>query len=133
MNFTPDDADKDYPEVLSDMADHTEKLLLDQGIAPEIAKRVARDLSEFMRVHWGGQRVYIAKGRAFQTRKLWQEVWEAFDGRNHSQLGRRFGLNVAQIYKIIEVMRRAESRRNQPDIFDEENDARLPSAKLPSV
>lgn len=109
----------DYPEVLADMRQHTERVLGEAGVAAEQARAAAHQVAEFMRGHWGGQLVYIAKGRSFETRKRWQEIWDAFDGRNHAELARRFDLGLAQIYKVIEIMRQVTLRRNQRDMFAE--------------
>lgn len=113
----------DYPEVLADMRHHTERVLGEAGVQAEQARAAAHQVAEFMRGHWGGQLVYIAKGRSFEKRRRWQEIWDAFDGRNHAELARHFGLGLAQIYKVIEVMRQVELRKKQRDMFGEEGTA----------
>lgn len=112
--------DDKYPELLSDVATHMDKLLVDNGLIPVDATRIARAAAEHIRSHWGGQLVYISKGHSWMVAKKYDVIWGEFDGKNHAALARKFDLSLKQVYKIIEAKRREAASKFQRPLFDME-------------
>jgi Mor family transcriptional regulator len=104
-----------YPTVLADLADHVTRQLQDAGIDRDRATAIGASAAEHVREVHGGQLVYFPKGAGFSARKRWDEIWAAFDGRNHAELAYRFGMGVQGIYRVLAIKR--EEARQQPGLF----------------
>lgn len=90
-----------------------ERLAIDGDLATEIAREWAHELAR----EFGGQLVYFPKDLAFQLTARDRQLWEAFNGTNHDELARRFGLSLQQVYKIVDLVRREELARRQGRLF----------------
>jgi Mor family transcriptional regulator len=110
----------DYPEVMREIAETVATALRDSTNAQAEHAQLAGELAaEAVREKFGGQLMYLPKGTAMQVRRRWQAVWDKFNGSNHEELSREFGLNVKAIYKITAYMRAEMRKRNQRDLFNE--------------
>lgn len=80
----------------------------------EIAENVLREI-----VHnWGGLNVYIPKNWLFEVSERKLEIYKRYNGTNHTELAREYGLSVQYIYRIVKQVGEAERKRTQPDLFE---------------
>lgn len=109
---------KHYPALLADIAEQGGLKLAARGIDEAVAAEVAFELAEWLRkTHWSGQQVYVGKGTRYEHYQRDLEIWNKFNGTNHSQLAGEYGLTVVRIYQIIKAITDQERRRRQPDLF----------------
>ncbi len=107
------------PELLMDLTIHTEDVLRSSaGLQEEDAQRVARQLIDRMRHHWGGQLVYFPKGNALDVSDRDMRLWEDFTGDNHQFLAEKYDLALQVVYKRIRIIREQLRKENEPDLFD---------------
>lgn len=110
-----------YPALLRDLADTVTRQLTEVGIDAGHAQQIGTSVAEHVREHYGGQLVYMPMGASYETRRRWLEIWQAFNGTNHGDLARRFGMNVKQIYRVLAVVGAEMRKRAQPGLpFEEE-------------
>lgn len=60
---------------------------------------VAENIVERVRKNWGGLPIYIKKTTETSSRNA--EICRRFNGKNHADLCREFGLSYQQICKIV--------------------------------
>lgn len=108
--------DKDYPELLSDTALHLRDLLVQLGISEEQAEFAAREAVEVIRVNWGGQVLYFAKGVTYQATQRDVEIWRKFKSDNAPELAKEYRLSTRMILYIVKRMRELERSRRQLDL-----------------
>jgi len=106
-----------YPEILADLQAIVTSSLTAAGIDAAQSSQVAHQAAEKIRKSWGGQMVYIAKGKDYELSQRDLEIWEKFTGRNHSQLCREYGISLQWLYKIINHQRAEDVKRRQNDLF----------------
>jgi len=109
-----------YPEILRDLIDKAdepiaEKLQIPIGSAREAVFLVC----EIIRRDWSGDNLYLPKGLAHDINKRDLEMYEAFNGSNHSELSKRFGITVRQVYERLGLVSVSEFNRRQPGLFTE--------------
>lgn len=92
-------------EVLEDLATKLDQELGKEGVEPEAATRIAVDVTEKMRLHWGGQSLYFPSGVRSKTSRRDAEIWNAFTGFNYAELAREHGLSEMRIRQIITRIR----------------------------
>lgn len=107
-----------YPEILADLKAIVADSLTAAGIDPAKSNQCAHQAAEKIRKSWGGQMVYIAKGKDYELSQRDLEIWEKFTGRNHSQLCRDYGISLQWLYKIINYQRAEDVKRRQNDLFN---------------
>jgi Mor family transcriptional regulator len=106
------------PEILVDLAQKVAARLVGMaGLAQDVANQVAIQVAEDMAEDWGGQIIYVPKGRAYQIAKAHLEIWRKFTGDNHAELASEFDLTVPAIYRILKRVRRQEMAKRQGDMF----------------
>ena len=52
-----------------------------------------------------------------------REIFLEFDGRNHHELARKFGVSLQWVYSVVKRVRKEELDRMQGKLFDGEPDA----------
>lgn len=85
--------------------------------ANDLPERASERFLDWLTTAWAGQIVYIPMDLERRNARL----YEAFDGKNHSELIRRFNMCASTVYKVIQRERekRASVRgKNQPDLFE---------------
>lgn len=87
------------------------------GVTDELADAFGSEIAQLMAAEWGGQSPYIPQGIAYKVSKLHQDVWNAFNGSNHNELVRRFGISRVWVYRIVKRMRLADQVKRQGDMF----------------
>lgn len=110
--------DQDYPEILVGLVEHLTKLLTDRGIDGAAAATAARECAEHMRQQWGGQLVYIAKGRRIGLSVRDKEIWRKWRGNNEQELCREYDITLARLYQILKAMREEDVEKRQHKLFD---------------
>ena len=106
------------PELLADLADHVTAVLVEQAhIEQAEAEAVATEIANRMASHWGGQNVYFPMGLSYRLSRRDREIYDEFNGTNHSDLARKYGVSLQWIYKIVKAVRQEETARRQGDMF----------------
>lgn len=95
----------EYPELLQDLLDKLTVFLVDQGMTEEAARNTAAHTVDEIRKEWGGLNLYIPKCEAKGLSERDLEIHDRFNGRNHGQLAREYGLSTNRIYQIIKKHR----------------------------
>ena len=102
-----------YPEILIDLARLVFARAQEYLPAPS-AEALALALAEDLRLKFGGGLIYIPKGEAYERHIRNAAIWREFNGRNHAELARKYGLALAVIYDILD----RERARRQSDLFN---------------
>lgn len=107
------------PELLVELAQHTSNILheavdIDIRTADQIGEAVA---SRMMQV-WGGQNVYFPMGMAWRVSQRDQEIFSDFNGKNHHDLARKYGVSLQWIYSVVKRVRKEEQARIQGSLFE---------------
>ena len=120
---TRDDSRSKGPELLVDMIQHVTVAL---GELTEMddsrAKQVAREIADRMAAHWGGQIIYFPKGLSYKLSHRDREIYDKFNGKNHSELVMEYGISLQWLYKIIKAMRREDIAARQGLLFSDEEE-----------
>ncbi|EOD4106629.1 Mor transcription activator family protein [Yersinia enterocolitica] len=111
------------PELLVELAQHTattvrEIIEIDIAVADQIGEAVANRMMQA----WGGQNVYFPMGMVWKVSQRDREIFLEFDGRNHHELARKFGVSLQWIYSVVKRVKREELDRMQGKLFDGEPD-----------
>jgi Mor family transcriptional regulator len=106
------------PELLIDLTEHiavalNELVSMDDGTARHVAKEVADRMS----AHWGGQNIYFPMGLSVKLSRRDRQIYDEFNGTNHSDLARKYSVSLQWIYKIVKAVRKDEIARRQVDMF----------------
>lgn len=105
------------PQLIADLADKVAAAVAARGLDAETAAQIGIEVADLMREDWGGQPIYFAKGLAIDISRRDIDLWEKFDGRNHAELAREFGLSVVYVYRRIKSVGAAMRARRQLDMF----------------
>lgn len=110
-----------YPEVLRDLADQIAELMVARGEQAEAAAEIGFKTAEFLREHWGGQKIYIPKGVTFAASRRDIEIFGRFRGTNALELCREYGITNTRLYQIVHAVRRMRRGPDpeQPELFKE--------------
>lgn len=105
------------PELLLELASHTASTIqdvieIDAVIAEQIGDAVANHI---MRLY-GGQNIYIPKGLQLLVNLRDQAIFRAFNGRNHHELAREFGISLQWVYSIVKRFRELERMNRQSEL-----------------
>lgn len=105
-------------ELLADLAIRIATQLvkhLDEESAASIGRSVAEDMAQ----HWGGQLIYFPKGKFLILSKRDRQIYAEFNGRNHSDLARRYDVSIQHIYRIVKYMTRQDLDQRHGDLFSD--------------
>lgn len=106
------------PELLVDLAQHVAFTLAELiGLDEEKAEQAGREIANRMAAHWGGQNIYFPMGLTYKLSQRDQQIYDEFNGTNHSDLARKYGVSLQWIYKIVKTVRQEEIARRQGDMF----------------
>lgn len=120
--------DPDYPELLRDLARIVEQELVNVGTDRAHAKAIAETVTEHVMEHHGGVPQYWPKGTHWRKLRRRREMWERFNGTNHAELARDFGMCLQQVYKWLAIERAELRKRTQRDMFETNPEAGLEAA-----
>ncbi|VVE05741.1 Mor transcription activator family protein [Pandoraea nosoerga] len=108
------------PELLVDLAEQCVLVLLESaGLDADKATQVGREIADRMAAHWGGQNIYFPMGLSYKLSQRDRQIYDDFNGANHSELARKYGVSLQWIYKIVKTVRQEEMARRQGDMFAE--------------
>lgn len=111
------------PELLVDLADQIAVALKETlSLTAEQALQIGREIAERMAGHWGGQNVYFPMGLSYKLSQRDRQIFDEFNGTNHSDLARKYVVSLQWIYKIVKAVRQEEIARRQGVLFDNDND-----------
>jgi Mor family transcriptional regulator len=106
------------PELLTDLTEHIAVALVELvSMEADAARHVAQEVSDRMAAHWGGQNLYFPMGLSVKLSRRDRQIYEEFNGTNHSELARKHGVSLQWIYKIVKAVRKDEIARRQVDMF----------------
>lgn len=104
-------------KVLLTIADANQKALIETGIDPEVARKIALKAVDKLRTEHGGQQLYIPKGAIMElTQRDWH-IWDEFNGFNRSELAKKYKLTERSIYLIVARCRDEHDRKHQMQLF----------------
>lgn len=83
----------------------------------EAAHAEARNITLALANYFGGEQIYIPRGKELERALRDKAIWNDYDGRNHNELARRYKLSIPQIYNIIESQRRLHREKTQGSLF----------------
>lgn len=99
--------------VLRDIADHTQVLLGEFGMAADGAEQIAAAIADYLAEHWGGQVVSFPKDVAYRLTKRDQEILEASARLGVAALARQFGLGERAVRRLLKRARARSHVDNQ--------------------
>ena len=112
------------PELLVELAQHTSETVREIiDIEPAVADQIGQAVANRMMQAWGGQNVYFPMGMVWKVSQRDREIFLEFDGRNHHELARKFGVSLQWVYSVVKRVRKEELDRMQGKLFDGEPDA----------
>lgn len=71
----------------------------------------------FVKKH-GGEQVYIPTDHNPKKQARAMEIYEACNGRNHDEVGRKFNISPRSVYRIYKRIRAQIIAQNQSDLFN---------------
>ncbi|MCU7877262.1 MAG: DNA-binding protein [Candidatus Thiodiazotropha sp. (ex Lucinoma borealis)] len=109
------------PELLSDLGDHIAAILREMtSLDDDKIDVIAREMVDRQRHNWGGQLIYFPKGDSLEVAARDLQMYADFDGTNHSDLARKYGISAVQVYQRLRLVREAEFAENQQDLFEKD-------------
>lgn len=105
--------------LLCELQATSTSLFVEAGFEAEIADQVSNELIFRIAQSWGGQMIYIPKGRQFVASRRDKKIYAAWNGKNIRELAVTFKLSAPYLYKIIQRMRLLERHNNQLNMFDD--------------
>lgn len=106
------------PEILLDLAERAKKLLMEKGYFTEDkAKQIGVELAQCIAENWGGEVIYIPKALLITLCERDLVIWNEFNGSNHRELSRKYGVSMQWVYQIVKRMQKEEIDRHQMDMF----------------
>lgn len=108
------------PELLTDMRAHVTAALVELvSMQPDAADHVSREVVQRMASHWGGQNIYFPMGLSVKLSARDHQLFDEFDGTNHGELARKYGVSLQWVYKIVKQVRAEQLRAKQGTLFDD--------------
>ncbi|EFB1759102.1 DNA-binding protein [Escherichia coli] len=111
------------PELLVELAQHTSETVREIiDIEPAIADQIGQAVANRMMQVWGGQNVYFPMGMVWKVSQRDQEIFREFNGRNHHELARKFGVSLQWVYSVVKRVRKEEISRLQGQLFEDDDE-----------
>lgn len=107
-----------WPSTLAEIIDILTCELVRQGENAESAKSKAAKLVGVMAHYFGGKSVYLPTGDVLKDALRNVQIYQAFDGRNVSDLVSKYRLSESHIYAILREQRALLRKRYQRDLFE---------------
>ncbi|MBQ4851025.1 transcriptional regulator [Pseudoalteromonas sp. MMG013] len=105
---------------------------VNESVGEKEALDIGRKVVESIRHTFGGEVVYVCKGRSIDAIMLSNQIWAEFTGDNHVELSKKFGCSVQWIYTVVRTMTKVKRDEVQGDLFDSEK-GQGPNDKGPSL
>ncbi len=95
------------PELTVELAQHTSETVREIiDIEPAIADQIGQAVANRMMQVWGGQNVYFPMGMVWKVSQRDREIFREFNGRNHHELARKFGVSLQWVYSVVKRVRK---------------------------
>lgn len=101
------------PEFLANLLEYSKLVLVKNGISPEEATKMSRDISKQMCDVWGKQLIYFPEWLREDLNERDLKIYDEFNGHNQQDLARKYNLSIQAIYRIISIVRFEELSRRQ--------------------
>lgn len=101
------------PEFLANLLEYSQLVLVKNGIKPEHATKISREISKQMCDVWGKQLIYFPEWLREELSERDLRIYQEFNGYNHQDLARKYDLSIQAIYRIISIVRFEELSRRQ--------------------
>lgn len=106
------------PELLVDLTEHISVALVElASMENGDAQQIAREITDRMSAHWGGQNIYFPIGQSIKLSRRDLQIYDDFNGSNHRELVAKYGASLQWIYKIVKAVRKEELALRQKDLF----------------
>ncbi|MBD1584861.1 Mor transcription activator family protein [Pseudoalteromonas sp. S16_S37] len=102
--------------ILELVAEGTKEALGEDG-----ATKLGLDVIDTVRTTFGGEYVYVCKGRKLDAMLKSNQIWAEFRGNNHRELAKKFGCSVQWVYTVIRTKNMILYGDVQGDLFDGHN------------
>jgi len=116
----PEPPSQALPELLCRLQEASTAILAEQGVPEAEAAALARAVADLVRRDWAGERIYVAKGKAYDLSRRDYSICREWDGSYSSKLVlmQRHGITEQRFYQIIAAVRRRHWKRVQPPLFE---------------
>ncbi|MDZ7870745.1 MAG: Mor transcription activator family protein [Rheinheimera sp.] len=104
-------------ELLDDVVEQAKNVLVDHGVDTDVSEQAATAIAEHLADHWGGQLINFPKNFLYKLAQRDRVIYDEFNGRNISDLARKFNMSVRGIYKVINRAQKRAVKEEQPDLF----------------
>lgn len=104
---------QDYPDFLEEIAVGLAARWLDRGMDVARARDLAADTVEYLRLNFGGTKLYIPRGDSYIIARRNLEILREWNGRNTNELCRRHGISEARLRQIVDAAREARRETAQ--------------------
>ncbi|ASD67686.1 Mor transcription activator family protein [Pseudoalteromonas piscicida] len=84
----------------------------------ESAIALGRDVVDRIRHTFGGELVYVCKGRSLDAILTSNQIWAEFNGKNHVELSKKYDCSVQWVYSVVRTMTKLKRAEIQGDLFD---------------
>lgn len=102
------------PPLLVELADHATACLVEEaGIDYERAEHLGYLIMRRFAEAAGGGSVYVPKADSILRHERDLAIWAEFDGANHGQLARKYGVTEVHVYRVLKAMRAKDMSRRQ--------------------
>jgi Mor family transcriptional regulator len=108
--------------MLKDLKVSIRDALIAKAFALDHADHAAQIAVDTLREIYGGDQPYIPKDDERLDKRDW-DIWEEFNGTNHSQLAKKHGLTERQVYNRIAIIRPIAQARMQGNLFEDGDEA----------
>ena len=96
--------------------------IVTEGVKGVLDEKKAFDLGidvvDNIRHTFGGELVYVCKGRTLDSIIKSNQIWNDFRGDNHQELSKKYNCSVQWIYEVVRTKHRLRLAEIQPDLFN---------------
>jgi len=110
------DEAENYPLLLEDLRSFLVTELQKMGINGD-CEHIALAVTEHIRTFWGGEQLYLPKGRFQEINNRDRAIEAEFNGANARELRKRHGITERHFYRIVNRVRaeRREKLKGSPE------------------
>lgn len=109
------------PELMNNLFEVISDSLRNNGISEDEAISIAIDVTNEVIHNWRGQQIYIPQALQMQLSQRDLHIYHSFNGYNHAELAKKYGISMQRVYQIIAKVRKDEMARRQLLIFQDED------------
>lgn len=107
------------PEILTDLAAHIQEVLVQKyQMSQDEAKQAGADVAIRISRAWAGEIIYIPRALLLELSERDLKIWHEFNGFNHRELARKYGVSMQWVYQIVKRVQKEEVAKRQVDMFD---------------